>query len=209
MIKKLVSLSDAIAERLSQEPNQSAVVDALLSAHYGIPLVSEGIHAQQREDALQDISDQPVVITDPPEEILPGDPSPVEAPEPDLVELTHLDEIAEVPEDPEQVDVLADVEPEPTLAEVLAETREELPEPAVVSVPVAEVVEEAPITGQAPDSEVQINLNGQPATFNPETNAIEPIPAPEPVAEAVTVPATSICPTCGQPKTTNICLNCL
>lgn len=75
--KKLVTLSsDEIAAKLDNEPNMSAVVEAVLARHYGIALEGEGVHIDQRREVLESLGDYPLVHQEPLEPQLVTEPTP-------------------------------------------------------------------------------------------------------------------------------------
>lgn len=229
MIKKLVTLSNNVAERLSQEDNQSAVVDSLLATHYNLTLPEDGWHMAARKGVaptMADVLSEPTsvapdlntALTEPtPEESVLSDLEPVETP---VVEETEIiTESLFVPVVPvssvpvplpgtdtppapaTMLDQLANPETQTVATEPAAPTPDPTPpveDPIlapvdVVPTPTTPVDEIAPAetTGQVPDAEIPINVNGQPAVQT---------------AEGDLVPK---CPTCGQPKPNSICLNCL
>lgn len=187
MIKKLFSLHDEVAARLDQEPNQSALVDVLLAAHYVITLPADGKVSDNRQELAQSLEDVEVafsedvpsestvsVLTDevhvPVEAVLetPVDLTPIiETVEPSIVEEPTVDPAFEevVPE--------AGFEPvEEPISQLIEEDEaqddppiEEVTEPVVEEVhveeaPVDEVpAEEIPVSTAV---DIPVNVNGQP-----------------------------------------------
>lgn len=59
--KVLLSLHIEVADRLGQEPNKSAVVDALAAAHYGITFESGSSASSSRQNILDGFKSVPAV----------------------------------------------------------------------------------------------------------------------------------------------------
>jgi hypothetical protein len=57
MPKKLMSLSEEVVEKLDQEENYSALVDALLARHYGVELPNSDPHHHLRHAILQSLDE--------------------------------------------------------------------------------------------------------------------------------------------------------
>jgi hypothetical protein len=64
MDRVLLSLSLAVIDRLREEPNMSAFVDAMLHAYYQIPVAGEGTHVDERKAIVANIVSVPLT-TDP------------------------------------------------------------------------------------------------------------------------------------------------
>lgn len=215
--KKLVTLSsDEIAAKLDAEPNMSAVVEAVLARHYGLPLEGEGLHIDQRREVLESLGDYPLTYTEP----TPGPMLTEEAPEDVAAE--EFITAHEQPLEDQQVSVENPVETgdnptewvEAPVAEILPVYEEVAP---IEEAPVGDVLAES-VTDSTPEVESQvIEEPGFVAgtTLSPEDVAAlpdaEPVVAPESDGELqinVMGQAGNVCDIHG-PYIGSICIDCL
>lgn len=215
--KVLLSLHNEVADALASEKtkgnNMSAVVDAVLAAHYGLKFESGSAAASTRQSILDSLqtptepvvepvvestatqeAESPATISEPTEPVAPqeGGAQP-------------SNDFVTAPIDESTTSFVPVVQPLDAV-EPASEVQPAQPEVATPDVPALDAV-------QVPSEEAPLEPAVEPLLSEPES--AEPVKeTPVPVAVAVAeptneVPTTNVCSTCGQPKVTPICLNCL
>lgn len=197
--KVLLSLHTLVADRLSQEKNKSAVVDALAAAHYGITFEGGTSASNQRQSILDsfkidydipeetELAEEPTTLTtdeipklsvlaNEPVEPTEGEAQPVITNDGFVPVVQPLDPVAPSVDQPAQLQVA-----EPIVEPVI----EELPAIPVVE-PIAPITEEPTVEPEIIESDIMV----EPITEPVATPIEEVLPVIETVAtpEAVDVP---------------------
>lgn len=162
MVRKLLHLHELIVEKLEQEPNMSALVDALLAQHYGLSLPTDGPVGESRQEVLDRLAESNLV------EITSDPQTNAGLPVPHL----PLDESPEEPENPQALETLTPPPAEQTTPDdspPIEPPKEVAPIPVPISpeipqAPATVTEEPAPVSGEPPVNEtpIPINVNGQP-----------------------------------------------
>lgn len=225
--KVLLSLHIEVADRLDQEPNKSAVVDALAAAHYGLNFEGGGAASFNRQALLDKIKAASTETVTQPE------PEPMAAP-------VEVDEV--------HVMLTTTIVPELEAVELPSDVNIMVAPPGGEIQPVAAFVPVAPESGFVPQVQPLEAVTPEiPAEVAPPVESaqplvepiisepvIEPLPTPPSLVEAVAAatvdplpeipipvsvqvePGTvldpngqQICPVCKEAMITPVCLNCL
>lgn len=136
MVKKLFSLHDEVAAQLDLEDNQSALVDVLLGAHYGLTLSNEGKAGNNRAEVASNLDGSDLSFAE-----VMADPIVHQGPL--LAEQIHVPVVSETPEVVDMTPIITMPEPafEPVVEPIVEPVVEVVPEPVV---------------------QIPINVNGQP-----------------------------------------------
>lgn len=217
--KVLLSLHNDVIDHLDQERNKSAVVDALVAAHYGLSFEGTTSASSARQTILDSLKQAAVVVP------IPAEIIPIVTPElPAINELVAPSEPVMIETVAPQVESTTQPEVTPVVSSDFVPVAEMVPaEPDFV--PVVQPLDPVEPTSEVPPAEPQVAE--PPVIVEPEISEVEkkirfdilqePIEVPEPPVEPpvpVAIPAgyypgTRVCPNCAEEMTTPICLNCL